>query len=157
MRPQLIVMRGISGSGKSTIAKQMLHEYSNTIIVSRDDLRIAFYDTEFGPPIDEDFITDIEESVINNALGRGVSVISDNTNLQPFHVTPKFRLAEIHGAKIHLREVDVSLDVAKHRNRIRSNLGGRFVPEHVIDAQFAAFNENRDEVLRIYRECFSET
>lgn len=38
-KPTLWVMCGLSGSGKSTIAKQLAQEHENTVIVSSDSVR----------------------------------------------------------------------------------------------------------------------
>lgn len=145
-RPLFLVMRGISGSGKSTIAKGLRGHRPKTIIVSRDDLRLALYGVPFGPPIDENYITAVETATITAALSRGISVISDNTNLYATIVNPLFATAYALGADIRLHEVDTTLIESKKRNQDRADAGGRFVPEYIIDKQHRAFYENREEI-----------
>lgn len=148
--PELIIMRGISGSGKSTRARQIQLERPGSIIVSRDDLRLALYGKDFGPPINEGFISDIEYNIIEHGLTRGVDVISDNTNLSPRYINPKIATATAMGATVVLEEVNTSLDTAKQRNRSRADAGGRFVPEAVIEVQYEQFLDSRANVAKLF-------
>lgn len=154
-RPQLILMRGISGSGKSTLAKHLLQSYNNTITVSRDDLRLALYNTAFGPPIDENFITTVEFDIINRALNQGTSVICDNTHLTPRAVDERINLAVVHYADFFIREVEVPLHLAKSRNVDRQTRGERFVPENVLETQHENFYQHRDEIRELVQRVKS--
>lgn len=76
------ILRGISGSGKSTYARR-LAESGNTIIVSRDIIRQQFGATEktvLSPTI-EKLVTRIERDQMREALYRGQDVVADDTNL----------------------------------------------------------------------------
>lgn len=97
-RPTLIIMQGVPGSGKSTwaldyqLARQDAVDYAllnagavyvpkDLIIVSRDDLRKAFYNTHFGGPVDENFIRETQQVIVLRALADNKDVIVDDTNL----------------------------------------------------------------------------
>ncbi len=127
---KLTVLRGISGSGKSTWTAL---QPNNPVVVSRDRLRMAFFGTEEF--IDENFITKEEHSAIRNALRAGRNVISDNTNIQLKYVREIVRIAEQEGASVEIKTFDVSLVTALSRNAERATRGGRNVPEHVIAKQ----------------------
>ena len=147
----LTIMRGISGSGKSTTARRIQDLSSApTIVVSRDDLRLGLYNTDFGGGIDEDFITSVEDTIINKALSRGIYVISDNTNLIPRFVQNRVERARTMGATVVLQEVEVPLALAKDRNRQRGASGGRFVPEDVIDKQHENFYAHQERIAQIF-------
>jgi predicted ABC-type ATPase len=151
MTTEFIAMRGISGSGKSTRAAELRSMHTNMIIVCRDDLRLALYGVAFGPPIDEDFITNVEHTLIRRALDNGISVINDNTHLTRKSIYAKLLLARSLGAHLHLEEVPASVDVAKQRNTNRATAGGRFVPNDVIETQAVAFDRHRHSVHETFK------
>jgi len=154
MTLNLLIMRGISGSGKSTRAKEYLTALSDTqqkvIIVCRDDLRLALYNKEFGAPINEGFITDVEFNIIETALSKGISVISDNTHLAPKYVHPKIELAKRFDAFPTLVEVSATLTAAQDRNVRRASKGGRFVPTEVINSQYEQYLSHQQEVRSLF-------
>lgn len=154
MTLNLLIMRGISGSGKSTRAKEYLTALSETnqkvIAVCRDDLRLALYNKDFGPPINEGFITEVEFNIIESALTKGISVISDNTHLTPRYVRQKIELAERFNAFPTLVEVEVPLATAQSQNAARAVAGGRFVPEEIIETQYDQYVRHQDEVRALF-------
>lgn len=146
---EFTLMSGISGSGKSTKARQIQRKNPGTVVVSRDDLRIVLFDQEFGGHIDEDLISSIELQAIRSALLAGHNVISDNTNLSPDRIYERIRVAsDIPGVKVSLVQTETSLEQALENNRRRKQEGGRFVPEHVIENQYERFLKHREEIKR---------
>lgn len=92
-RSKLIVMCGLSGSGKSTIAKNLAEDMGNTVIVSSDGTR----EEVFGNYEDTDHNADvfrIYHERIKNALENNHNVIADATNL-----TMKSRRATLENIK----------------------------------------------------------
>jgi predicted kinase len=90
--PQIItLMIGISGSGKSTWAKQQLITQPNTVIVSRDAIReqifgydpttVSRYYEQPNLAKKEELVTQVEQSQIEAAMALGYDVIVDDTNL----------------------------------------------------------------------------
>lgn len=143
------LMRGISGSGKSTYARE-LQQGTGAVVVSRDDLRLALYGVAFGPPINEDYITVVEFEAIQNALVRDIDVISDNTHLKHHAAYERLKFAYKLDAHLYLKEMEVSFAEALERNRKRGAEGGRFVPEHAISAQARAFTEHHLAIRDTY-------
>lgn len=94
--PLLIVLVGISGSGKTTWATKKVKEAStNTVSVSRDQIRRQLFCIETSADItgyyngsrgnvsaNEDIVTDVQMRMITSALKNKKTVIVDNLNLQ---------------------------------------------------------------------------
>ena len=149
---KFILMRGISGSGKSTVARR-LQEENNTVIVSRDDIRIALFGIPFSIPdgrqVDEDLVTNVEFEAIESALKKGHDVASDNTNLYPDGVVERLTIAAWLNCQVFLSQIDCPLAQALENNRKRGADGGRFVPEHVITKQAHAFDRYSEDIREI--------
>lgn len=120
------------------------------MVVSRDDLRLAFYNTAFGPPIDEGYITNVEMEAIAHALMFGYDVISDNTNLQPYLVENLLVHAKDYNAVLYFDEIEIDVQRALQRNAQRAAEGGRFVPPEVVNKQYDAFYKHRAKVQEIF-------
>lgn len=138
--PTLDIYTGISGSGKSTVARS-----KGDIVVSRDDIRVMLFQSDgqdYYARKDlkdcEDLVTKFERQAILAALNFGKNVISDNTNIEP-----KFynKIAQIGygvpGVTVTRTVFDVPVATAIERNKQRAALGGRDVPEKVIRSQFS--------------------
>ena len=144
---ELVITRGISGSGKSTKAKAWVAEDpANRRRVNRDNLRMAVFG-EYVLGADstpggmsaaqkESHITGIQNSAVRNLLRAGYSVIVDDTNLKGKVVRGWYSIAEEFGAEFAVMDVEVSLADALRNNAKRASLGGRDVPAHVIENQF---------------------
>lgn len=145
---KLTIMRGVSGSGKSTIARSI----PNAVVVSRDDLRVALFGSD-GPDyyaIDkktlrqrEEVVTEAEHNAIRQGLRGGFHVISDNTNVRMRHVNAIAAIGYAEGASVETHVVDVPLKVALERNKARAATGGRDVPESAIRRQHDSFAQSK--------------
>jgi predicted kinase len=126
----ITVMCGISGSGKSTRAKQLFTQYGGfekCIIVSRDKIREQLFN--FGESEHAQYyrrpdfarcekeVSIYEDNLIKFSLSKGKAVISDNTHLrvkylnhyQKFHVPIVYELVEC----------GTELAITRDSNRIR--------------------------------------
>lgn len=133
MQPKLIVMVGISGSGKSTFSNG-LKTSMNATVVSTDDIRLeltgnAEDQTQNGR------VFGIARSRVNNLLAQGKNAVIDATSLNPKDRLDWIRIGKANGAEIIAYVVKVPIDVAKKRNVGRN----RVVPDWVIDKQAAKF------------------
>lgn len=122
---QMLILRGISGSSKTTFAKSLVG-YTR---VNRDDIRFMLYDGWEGT--DEELVSDIERNTILKLLSAGRNVVVDNTNIEARYVNSYIRLAHQCGAEIKVQTIDIGLEEAIKRNAKRE----RKVPEHVIRKQ----------------------
>lgn len=149
--PKLTILRGISGSGKSTWARGQ-----NAVVISRDDLRVAIYKTA-GPEyyeVDrkvlrerEDYISVLEQTAIKQALLSGKDVVSDNTHTMMKYVNRVAKIGWSVGADVELKVFDVRLPVAIAAVKHRAAMGGLDVPEDAIKRQHDQFQGSKNHVL----------
>ncbi len=92
-RPTLWVMCGLSGSGKSTIAKQLAQEHENTVIVSSDSVREELTGDYENQDHNEE-VFKVFHKRIREALENNINVIADATN-----ITMKSRRAILENVK----------------------------------------------------------
>lgn len=124
----LTLMVGVSGSGKSTIAKKLALA-SGAKIVSTDAIR-----GEFGDETRQDlngFVFQIARNRVQWTLSLGEDVIVDATNVDVKSRKEFVKIGKANGAKIVAAVVAVPVSTAKARNNRRF----RVVPDHVIDKQ----------------------
>lgn len=79
-RPKLYVMCGLSGSGKSTIAKQITNDNPDTVIISTDMIREQLTG-EIGDQSQNDEVFEIFHTLIRKRLENKYNVIADATNI----------------------------------------------------------------------------
>lgn len=79
---QLIICRGIQGSGKSTWAKQWCHEDpEHRIRFNNDDIRNMLGD--YWVPNREKVVTATYNTVLAYGMEKGYNIVVDNMNLNP--------------------------------------------------------------------------
>lgn len=143
---ELIITVGISGSGKSTWAREIV-ESSNgyTVEVNRDNIRVQFYcdgqetllSTYKISKLKEKVVSEHQEFLVKDALYHGKSVIVSDTNLSQ-KSRDKFKLiAQEYGVKYSEEVFDVPLETCLRRNSKRIVK----VPERVIETQYHRFRE----------------
>lgn len=129
----ITLMRGIPGSGKSTIARRITE--LDIDIMSTDD-----YWYLPGPPNRGEYKFDIREieaahiwnqDRVNRRISHGAGpCIVDNTNITTHAVAPYFDMAVKYGCTISILTVDTPLEECIRRNLLRSK--DRQVPESAI-------------------------
>lgn len=158
--PKMIILRGISGSGKSTFARQYA-DATDAVIVSRDALRVAFFGSDGPDYYDvpkgtltyrENVITKMQDAAIVAALRGDHDVIIDNTNVEMKFVNALAKLGRSHGAEVEVKVFDVSLKEASDRVLHRAIRGGRPVDYHVIKRQHDRFQGSKNKPLPEFRE-----
>lgn len=149
---KLTILRGVSGSGKSTWARQQ-----NAVVVSRDDLRVAFFGSDgadyYAVPKDvlrerEDFISTVEQAAIKNALRAGKDVISDNTHTMAKYVNRVAKIGWADGAEVEIKMFEVPLATVLERVKRRAESGGRDVPIDTIKRQHDQLSGSRNFTLQ---------
>lgn len=149
---KLTIMRGVSGSGKSTWARSQ----SNAVVVSRDDLRAALFGSS-----DQDYyavdkavlsskeavITHTQNAAIEGGLLAGKHVIVDNTHVEWKHVEETAAIGQKVGAEIEIKVFDVSMLKAQANNILRSAGGGRKVPNEVIARQYERLQFTKNKTV----------
>ena len=122
---EIIVLQGVPASGKSTIARELVKENRNRVIVSRDAIRESR--GEYWIPEQEDYISDIEEFEVRAAINRGLCPIIDATNLNPNTIEKWKNIALELGVKIVFKPIEIDFKTAIERDRGRDRPVGKRV------------------------------
>jgi len=133
MQPKLIVMVGISGSGKSTFAnglKTSLHAE----IVETDAIRAELFGNA-QIQTDGGRVFAIAKKRVNDLLAQGKNVVIDATSLSVRDRKDWVQIGKTNNAEITAYVVKVSIEQAKKQNATRE----RKVPDWVIDKQLTKF------------------
>jgi predicted kinase len=92
MGQQVIINVGVSGSGKSTWSTEYIKNNIGNYRINRDSIREQLVGTLDGYYQRKDvtylekLVTNMEEISFVNMLGKGASIIVDNTNLKPSYI-----------------------------------------------------------------------
>lgn len=130
--PELKILIGATGAGKSTFAKYWLQTEPNWMRVSRDDFRAMHFSKDNMSWEDESKITEMIDGAILSALQKGINVIIDATHCKAEYINvyiEKFN----HKAHISFKVFDVSLNELKKRCKNRQDQTGKRIPERVIE------------------------
>ncbi len=134
---EIILMRGIQASGKTTRSFELLEEIPNSVRVSRDDLRLQLFGRYHD--VDETLVTQVEDALVLSSLKQGKTVIIDAMHLKQSYVNRWQKM----GYPVRVEEVHQNLDELRFRNAQRH----RQVPDEVIRDNFKRFT-NKDGSLK---------
>ena len=123
--PNVYIMVGVPGSGKSTVAKE-LSEQNGAIILSSDSIRKELYGDE-NIQGDGRFVFKTLFERANNAISNGFDIIIDATN-----VDRKARKNVFKSLKGEFNATAVFVDTDINECLRRNNLRERVVPEEII-------------------------
>ena len=117
---KVVILRGVSGAGKSRYAKQLIDEFSkkNGRIVSAD---LFFTDDKGNYKFDARKLADAHKECLIDfieALREGVfhTIVVDNTNTRATEIAPYYAIAEAYGAFPSIVTVLCPLEEALRRN-----------------------------------------
>lgn len=144
MTTKLWCMRGFSGSGKSTRAREIATE-EGVVVVNRDLIRLQLLGSWWtGKKDDEDRVTIAEEAQVKAFLVSGTSVVVDSTHLNPSYLRKWARLATRLGAEFAV--VDMIVDPIECRRRVyqrwcaeQGTDNARYLDPKVVDQQAKRF------------------
>ena len=121
----VIIMRGLMGSGKSTWAKAHVSIHKGYVIINKDSLRKMFYD-EFDPVNDEGFVHVAMLVLIEAALIAKKNIIVDNMHLKDSQVREIEKLVARTAASIYEVQIvdfrSVPLETCLERNAARDRV-----------------------------------
>lgn len=124
---KVILMKGLPGSGKSTVAKKIIADNPETYKrINRDDLR-AMFDNGFASQANEKFIKKMRDVLIIQALEEGKSIVVDDTNLSDKNYNRISQLVREYNLKfsenvvVEIKEMDTPIEVCIERDALREN------------------------------------
>ena len=157
---ELLLLRGLPGSGKSTLVKEMgLEAYT----LSTDDLRRklgSLEQTNDSFRISQDVEREtfkLLDSLLDSRMSRGEFTVVDATHINSKSCSRYRKLAEKYNYKLFYYQLDTSLDECLKRNRERKTYS--IVPDSVIIGMAERFSDDLgDDIQRIYdlKEFISE-
>lgn len=126
---QLILCRGLPGCGKTTLAREWVAEDPATRArVNKDDLRRLLHNGVYLGRDTENTVNMIRDNTIRSLLRKGISVVSDDTNLPQGVARDLARIGREFGAEIVVEDMtDVSVEVCIERDRDREHSVGEEV------------------------------
>lgn len=135
----VLIVTGLSGSGKSTFARQFCAEHPNWLRVNRDDLRRGLLTVSLEeywrtwPDWEknriEQVVNELQKTAIVEGLNRGWHVLIDNTNLKLSYINEFRRLLTDRFDELELRYtvLDVPVEECIRRDRNRPDSVGEAV------------------------------
>ena len=144
-----MILKGCPGSGKTTWAKKFLEKNKDFVRINRDDLRRTLFPSTKYPYYiagnkTEKHVTDHIADLTRNLANQGVSIIDDNTNLNPKYFQKSLDFINSLGYNVEIKEFfDFPLD-----NLLQRNLEREFsVPEDVVYRMYRTQMEIQNRVM----------
>lgn len=141
---KIIITQGLPASGKSTWAKDMCRQNNDIMRVNKDDIR-AMISLPYSSQLEKTVIK-LRNTLIEEALRTGKSIIVDDTNLNPIHVNDISKIVAYHNSyfndhyQVEVKYFDVSLKEAIRRDSERT--GSAHVGKEVIEKMFNNYIRN---------------
>lgn len=137
MIPNLYVLIGLPGSGKSTYAEILMEKHPDALYLSSDKIREELYGDESIQGNPQEVFGNLHHKM-RKALGNNIDVIYDATNLSRKNRKKAVKIAKSANQTtiVHYIIIDTSLDECFRRNENRE----RKVPENVIVRMSEQFN-----------------
>lgn len=115
---KVLILQGLQGSGKTTVAKELVR--SNPGLwrrVNRDDIR-AMIQQSHWTKVAEKLVRKIRNSIILDCLDMGYNVIVDDTNIRGFNISDIRALVGDY-AEVEVRVIDTPLEECIRRDSLR--------------------------------------
>jgi predicted kinase len=118
-RPGLVVMCGLPGTGKTTLARWLAQRLPLAVLESDELRQTLFINRRYSRHENAQLFPAMHE-LVGFLLDQGRSVLLDATNLQQKHREPLYRIAEDRGKWVSVVHVVAPMDIVFHRLHQRS-------------------------------------
>lgn len=128
--PQILILVGVPGSGKTTFAKYFIRTEENWMRVCRDDFRTMYFSASNLSLREESSITDMIDGAIAGLLRRRTNVLIDATHCKAEyinHYIEKFN----HLADISFKVFDLDAQTITERCDKRNQEIGKYISQSV--------------------------
>ena len=155
---KILILRGLSASGKSTYAKKLVAENKGGWKrLNKDDLR-AMLDNSEHSNTNEKFVERVRDMMLVEALKEGKHVVIDDTNLSDRPVERIKQLAQKYSketgqdVRVEIKEFETSLEDCLERDAKREKKVGREVimkmyRQHIVGDERGPHYQEQDETL----------
>lgn len=136
---KLIITVGAPASGKTTWAQEQARKDGNTRIVSRDDVRTTLYGSLRAYKFTEEkeeFVSRVEDTIVDMALSSGKNVIVHDTNLKQGSIDHWKEIGKKYNATFEIEYFDCHITELLKRNFYR---GDKAIPVSRIWAMHRAY------------------
>ena len=149
----VLLLTGLSGSGKSTFARKFCTENANWLRVNRDDLRRSLLPVSLSefwntwPDQEknriETLVNELQKTAILDGLARGWHVLIDNTNLKLSYINEFRKLLSGHFDEVEIRYalIEAPIEECIQRDKYRDDSVGEAVIRKQAE-QLAVFKKN---------------
>lgn len=156
----VIILVGVSGSGKTTWTTNYIKTFKNTLRINRDSLRQmlvgnldGYYKRKDLNTIETE-ITCAEIDIADNLVLNAYDIILDNTNLKPSHVDRWVNYFQKRNYNIEFKFFDIDLKQAKDRIIIRDFLykDSTNIEDNVkyLDKQYLQYHNVKNHIINKY-------
>ncbi len=147
---RLVLMIGIAGSGKSTIAKKLKESYDRvdgqqSIIVSSDAVRAEILGSENNQTANDKVFSEVRKRINNNLSKHNVIVDATNINIKN-----RRSILEIGKKFPDVRKIAVVMTTSLEQAKAQNHSRDRVVPDWVLEKQAKQFE------VPFYEEGFDE-
>lgn len=134
----LVLTHGLPGAGKSSLTRWLVELYPDAVTVAeRDELRTILlpkdYHLKGHNDQSEALVTEAQHRLIRDALSKDRAVVVSDTNLNEYRIRPLVEIARSFEAPVLHGHLDFTIEECRRRNEARAFLGGRLVPNDIID------------------------
>jgi predicted kinase len=147
VKPPLIVVSGLPGTGKSFFCRKLADKLPFLILASDSLRRILFPAPQYDEHENRRLFSTCH-ALIEELLRKGIPVIFDATNLLEHHREYLYRAAERAGAKLILVWLEAPPEVVRQRLLARETAT---VPQSDSQAGWEIYNRMRSRRQKIYR------
>lgn len=142
---KIMVLRGLPGSGKTTIAKMLCNMNDDLKRLNRDDFRWML-DGYSHDQVLEDVVSDMFYSGIHSLIAHGFSVIIDNMNLRNKDIKKYRELAEFYELPLEITVIDTPLEECIRRDSLREKPVGEEKIREMAKAFYSSIRKNNSGI-----------